>query len=796
MRSSALVILLSTTTGVGLVPVRGTARPFTVLDDIALAHFGDPYTAKVEPFTWSPDARYVVVVTERGRIDLNRPESSLYVYARRDIREYTSNATASERPPSAVWKFSRATYRNGPIISDVRWLGDSSAFAFLEKNDSGTESLFLADIARKTLRQLTPKTQSVRAYDIADRQHFVYAVSTLADEERSRQRGGSVVGTGRSLPSLIHSPRAYPDLLGDQAELWAGIDGKRRPIVDESTRRIFHLYGEGESALSMAPTGRSVATILPIEVVPTEWEAAYPPPYSTAAVRIHAALQDLRATDGRRYVGRYAIIDLVHGRSTPVIDAPTAGDAGWFSSAGGRVSWSRDSQAIILPSAYVRREGNVGDHHGSRPCVAVVNLSTRHVTCLSYLDAQSHDGYPPGFRFITHAAFAAGSNNQIALSYESSPDWHAALTFYTQSATGVWEGAPAMDEARSSGDALDISIEQSPTAPPVLVATNARSGISRTMLDPNEWLNGVDLGEVETFKWKDDGGLDVYEKFGVYAGLFKPPGFVQGHRYPLVIQTHGFSLSEFRPSGVFPTAFAARELAASGIVVLQVNGCAPVSGSAQEARCNVNVLEAAVKQLVRDEVIDPTRVGIVGFSRTCWHVIELMVAQSLQLRAASITDGINLGYLEYVSALDEANNAFAREADSIIGTRPFGEGLQQWVKMSPVFNMDKVTTPLQVVALGPLNLLSMWEPYAALRYLNRPVDLIMTSEEGSHVLSNPAQRLVSQQGTVDWFRFWLQGYEDSAAERVEQYQRWERLCDMQVAQNPNQPSFCVRTKTH
>jgi len=37
---------------------------------------------------------------------------------------------------------------------------------------------------------------------------------------------------------------------------------------------------------------------------------------------------------------------------------------------------------------------------------------------------------------------------------------------------------------------------------------------------------------------------------------------------------------------------------------------------------------------------------------------------------------------------------------------------------------DRVETPLQVVALdNHASLMGMWEPYAALRYLRKPVDL-------------------------------------------------------------------------
>src|SRR5205807_9922760 len=87
--------------------------------------------------------------------------------------------------------------------------------------------------------------------------------------------------------------------------------------------------------------------------------------------------------------------------------------------------------------------------------------------------------------------------------------------------------------------------------------------------------------------------------------------------------------------------------------------------------------------------------------------------------------------------------------------------------------------PLMVVGEGSWSLLAMWEPYAGLRYLKKPVDLIMLNTD-EHVLTNPAVRMASQGGSVDWFRFWLQDYEDPDPAKAEQYVRWRELRKMQV----------------
>jgi len=39
--------------------------------------------------------------------------------------------------------------------------------------------------------------------------------------------------------------------------------------------------------------------------------------------------------------------------------------------------------------------------------------------------------------------------------------------------------------------------------------------------------------------------------------------------------------------------------------------------------------------------------------------------------------------------------------------------------------------------------------------------------------------MASQGGAVDWYRFWLQGYEDPNPAKAEQYERWRALRSIQ-----------------
>jgi hypothetical protein len=192
--------------------------------------------------------------------------------------------------------------------------------------------------------------------------------------------------------------------------------------------------------------------------------------------------------------------------------------------------------------------------------------------------------------------------------------------------------------------------------------------------------------------------------------------------------------------------------------------------------------------------VDPERIGIIGFSRSCFYVMKALTSSSVRFKAALVSDGQMGTYLEYVLSSD--NIGVVRQNQALIGaSSPFGEGLHLWLQRAPGFNLDKISAALLEFAHGRAALLGMWEPYAGLRSLGRPVDLIMLNTP-EHVITNPAMRMASQGGSVDWFRFWLQGYEDRSEVKADQYRRWEHLCDMQVEQNPNQATFCVRSRTH
>lgn len=730
---------------------------FTVRDEIGLILFGPPDAQAVR---FAPDGRHFAVWSERGRLDDNTVEDTLRVYTTKDITRVLRGGTL-DRQPLSPRTLSR-TGNVGPVIADWRWLSDSKGIAFLEGAPHGCKRLYLYRLASASVVALADENECVGVYDVRDAQHYAYSseIQSSTTGGVGRPDGTSfTVGTGRSLFDLLfpgHDSRYHPP----DTRLHAVVDGRRVEVVRDGVPFVRKSEGaSGNQDLVLSPDGRALVTALQIPVVTAEWQALYPPPFRTAPYRIQAG------KPANQFVG----IDLERGTVRPLVNAPTADSGGWWLKGDATLqapSWSRDGAAILLPSTYVPSDNAAP----SRPCVAVIEIASGHVSCVQRFEEPDDPVRERAFHHILGAGFVDGDASKIAIRFGHA-DGSQVTVQYRRLNNMTWKASRSRNKIASeqsvaaSSGGLRVSVRQSANDPPTLMAE--LSGRARVIWDPNPQLGGVTLGRVITYTWKDEYGRDWT------GGLYLPSESRSGKRLPLVIQTHGFDAHEFAPSGWRPSSFAARALQAAGMVVLQVRENCALSRP-DEALCAMTGYEAGARQLIADGIADPDRIGIVGFSRTCFYAMEMLTKGSLSIAAASITDGLMLTYTQYILTEGLLDNGVASGSDAVIGAQPFGSGLQQWLARSPGFNLHKIKTPLLVVGEGAESVMQMWEPYAGLRYLGKPVDLIMLNTQ-EHILTNPQVKLASQGGTVDWFRFWLKGEEDRSPEKAEQYRRWLAL---------------------
>ncbi len=209
------------------------------------------------------------------------------------------------------------------------------------------------------------------------------------------------------------------------------------------------------------------------------------------------------------------------------------------------------------------------------------------------------------------------------------------------------------------------------------------------------------------------------------------------------------------------------------------------AGGSREGPSAMRSFEAAVDYLDSLGLVDRTKVGLMGWSATCYHVQYTLTHSQYKFAAAMITDGIDMSYLQYLifqptRPLMAAKATTSHEA-LVNGGPPVGRLLQTWLERAPDFSLDRVRTPLRIMALQPPALLEEWEVYAGLLLQHKPVEMVYLPD-GEHGLVKPQERLTSQQGAVEWFAFWLLGQESADSAKRDQYARWRELREVQSLQ--------------
>jgi dipeptidyl aminopeptidase/acylaminoacyl peptidase len=679
---------------------------------------------------FSPDGKRFAVVLKRGNLETNTNEYSLLLFQTDDV---------FERPkPRTLVKMSSSSNREG--IKDVAWLADSETILFLGEQPGETTQLHSVNCITGELRKLTNHPTNLIAFSSDDRgRAIVYAV------ERPRT---PVVNAKTRREGMVVTDQAMADLLSGSIR----DDERDLMVLDTETgmSRALPLDAEFHGKLwgdltdfFMSPDGKYVAARVNLTEVSRRWWHYQEP-------LLRKMLQRDLPPGALSWIFRYALIETETGRERVLLDSPV-------SDYGSEIGWSPDGRSVVLTGVSLPIEESQSDPKLlGTPGVVEINLLDLQHTLLASEDLRL-------LRWDRRT-------NELAFEVRRR-DSKPSECRYLKKRGAHWE--PVVASERETV-AIEIVAEQDLNTPPKIAALDRKTGRKAVLLDLNPQFNELKFGKVEEIKFFGAGHHEVR------AGLYFPPDYDSGKKYPLVVQTHGFDPGSFWIDGSFTTGFAAQALASRGLLVLQVPDRHDESmETPEEAPRMVETLERAIEYVDRLGILDRERLAIVGFSRTGLYVHYMLTHSRLHFRAAVIADGSDGGYSQYLQFLG-AYPYTASDSESINGGVPFGSGLVNWLRHSPEFLIDTVETPLMVQVATPEFLPGQWAEFKALRRLGRPVEMLYLPT-GTHILEKPWDRLTSQKGTVDWCLFWLKEKEDGSPENSEKYARWRRMRESQAA---------------
>lgn len=753
-------------------------RAFTVADSIGMIRLvaPDAATASFIPaeIETSPDGRFFVIATRRGNLETGKNDYILHLYRTEDARAYL-NAADDGRLPVGKPLVTVSTSLNETAFQNIVWLDEGAALGFIgwfEEHGVTPGQVYTVDVPSGQLTRLTDHPRPVTDFALNLESGTLVFVSTLSTRRKDRDQAYYLAGVrhinGIVNPAWENPYKAFQYYIQD-------IEGETEAkAVGDIYRGIF------PTPIWLAPDGGHAVVLTTKKEPPRHWVEGYQYLQSSYYRTILSG-----ESTPQGVLRQFSLIDVANGKIRPIFDAPV----GMFVSGYIDAAWLPDSRSVVLGNTALPLD--VEDVDEKRRRSQVFFTVEYHVATGRVMKIDQHDSRK-NYRSAAAADYDDVSRNMFMGLSLRKDGWLEILEVDERRqdvpprrfkrGNGAWVAEQGSAAAETASQDLILAVVQSLESAPEVAARDPSSGRERTITDLNPQFRKLAFGKVDILEWQDR-TRRIWR-----GGLVYPPSFKEGTRYPLVIQAHGFLAHEFLVDGPYQVAgpFAAQALANRDMVVLQMAspGALP---SIEERSIYQNGFEAAIDLLHDTGLIDRERVGLIGWSASGVAVQHMLLQSPYPTKAAVVADAFNFGLLGYVNQFGSLQPGMGFIED-MIGGYPWGDGLDSWVANNPELHLDRMRTPLRYEQYAG-GLSSWWSIYTVLKRLGKPVEYYVF-RDAAHVLVKPEHIYASQQGTVDWFAFWLNGEEDPNPAKADQYARWRTL----RAQQPASEAAAVKAR--
>ena len=707
----------------------------------------------------SPDGTRAFIVTRQANVasDRNRYEIRL-LHISPDV--LTSGKPAA---PELVFSYESDQDPNhgDPAIDQVRWWDDQSLL-FMGRMKEGLPQVYRLDLATRDLHQLTrARTPIVSFAASKDLKRVVYAAQVpnppLKDGARSFVMAGQSVWSAKFGQNRLQGQvRKYGFFVAEAGSPQPRALGE--PFVEANL---------ASPRASISPDGRWA--LLPhYEPQRTlEWSRQYPMFGEVVSTYGPAVRNDpLRYYSGANVqtARRMTVWRLDDGLEQTIVDAPDDALPGGSQERPDH-AWQGGGASVVLAGTHL-------------PLGVGGNTSTAsHV--IEY--------WPDSGRWTVVAQLASRLGRLLPRRDGFEVTDGDRRREFRRDGVG-WREVAQAAQSETPISAWSLRVREGLNEPPDVVAEEpAGRTVRLTTLNPQ--FNAATWGVMKPFAWRDAKGREWR------GGLIGGEGDHGSKRLPLIIETYDFSPDNFylhgpnKSSRGGTSAFAGRAFVREGFLVLAMGKSprnVPLKRDQSLFQFFNEGVRGAVDALVKEGRVDPARVGIIGWSTTGERVLNLVTFSDLPIRAATLADGdantLFFFTLTY-GFLDSAWGWFENMNEGL----PFGTGRANWLRNDPALNTDCVNTALRIESYG-VPIYSNYDIYALLRRQYKPAEMVLIPG-GTHSLSMPSERMISLQGNVDWYRFWLKGETrtepflagETAASLQAQYVAWREMETMKAA---------------
>ncbi len=279
-----------------------------------------------------------------------------------------------------------------------------------------------------------------------------------------------------------------------------------------------------------------------------------------------------------------------------------------------------------------------------------------------------------------------------------------------------------------------------------------KSRKSTEIADPSgKRLEELILGDVRDWNFTNSEGMEISGRY------YLPPNFNASKEYPLIVYYYGGT----NPTGrTFESSYPGHAYAAQGYVVYVVQPAGAIGFGQKFAAMHVNawgkrtaedIIEGTQKFMAEHTFINKDKVGCIGASYGGFMTMYLLTQTDLFAAAVS-----HAGISSISSYWGEGYWGYSYSSAASAYSYPWNNR-DLYVNQSPLFNADKINTPLLLTHgkedtnVPPGESIQM---YTALKILGKPVEFIQVDKE-NHGISNYKRRLEWFDSIMAWFNKWL-----------------------------------------
>lgn len=308
------------------------------------------------------------------------------------------------------------------------------------------------------------------------------------------------------------------------------------------------------------------------------------------------------------------------------------------------------------------------------------------------------------------------------------------ISFADKGAMATYWGVGAANSTRAY--ALDLKNEQS-----TLIA------------DPSqERLDKISLSKVEDWNFTASDGTTIEGRY------YLPANFDATKKYPMIVYYYGGTVPTAR---TLESPYPAQVYAALGYVVYVVQPSGTIGYGQEFAARHVNgwgkrnaedIIEGTKQFMKEHDFVNSEKVGCIGASYGGYMTMYLQTLTDIFAAAVS-----HAGISSIASYWGEGYWGYTYSSGASANSYPWNNK-ELYVEQSPLFNADKINTPLlllhgMVDTNVPIG--ESIQMYTALKILGKPVEFIQVKGE-DHGIRDFKRRIEWNHSIYAWFAKWLQ----------------------------------------